>query len=618
MSISQLNSSRFPTGYFETDAALEKIIGVDTNGRVKTRDVSSISVDTIYTADGTLAGDRVVDADGNSLGIANCPDFELDSTLTYLTNAPQAGETNDTLLSRNAISGRLEQRSVSNLKSYDAIVDASGAGDYTLLKDALDAGSSNIFVRNGTYSETAESVVTDRSISITGESIANTIITGFGLQFGGTSFPGTGTIAINENSNTVTGVGTDFLSIPVGYVLSFRGTIHQIDSVASDTELTLVNNYEGESFTLMEWTAVPPISMKMTNLSFSTGALNDGLTINSCCCVDISYVRAVSCNHGFNIDTVIKGTLNNCFASTCENYGFLFNEQLSDLTLISCISSNNKSHGFYSVDTTITDDKGAKLNFTACSAVGNQENGFLIDFRNSTVSISDCVSYNNSESGFRFKIGNEMTIQSSRASYNGEFGILIIDGFTNSSVEIQQCVIHNNTENGINIFDGDGTSVKDCYFYDNNGTSILSNVDRILIEGCKTLESVLINCDAGGGVVAVLNNIAYLQRDGDIIINNCTDSTISNNLCGQINLTQVVRTTISNNRLLGADGDDLINLDASCTTNIISGNLMVTVTGDGITIAGDNSLITGNILNSTGTVVVNTGAGNQINNNFVL
>ena len=78
--------------------------------------------------------------------------------------------TNDDIRNKDAsyiIGGRL----------YDAVVDASGGGDYKSPKEAVDASKTNIFVRNGTYTIDDEIDMTDTSKTWTlfGESLAGVI-----------------------------------------------------------------------------------------------------------------------------------------------------------------------------------------------------------------------------------------------------------------------------------------------------------------------------------------------------------------------------------------------------------------------------------------------------------
>lgn len=59
---------------------------------------------------------------------------------------------------------------------YDAIVAADGTGEYLLLSDAIDAGETGIFIRNGTYVETGDIDINTTDVSILGESREKTIL----------------------------------------------------------------------------------------------------------------------------------------------------------------------------------------------------------------------------------------------------------------------------------------------------------------------------------------------------------------------------------------------------------------------------------------------------------
>ena len=60
-------------------------------------------------------------------------------------------------------------------KTYDCIVDSAGYGDYTSLYDAIQAGHTTIFIRNGNYEE-KNSITPLDNTTITGESRTGTII----------------------------------------------------------------------------------------------------------------------------------------------------------------------------------------------------------------------------------------------------------------------------------------------------------------------------------------------------------------------------------------------------------------------------------------------------------
>lgn len=84
---------------------------------------------------------------------------------------------------------------------YQCIVATSG-GDYTTLGSALTAGMTRIFIRNGTYSESAINVAT-ADLIITGESSGGVI-----LSFGANSMTLSGANVVFENITMLTTTGT--------------------------------------------------------------------------------------------------------------------------------------------------------------------------------------------------------------------------------------------------------------------------------------------------------------------------------------------------------------------------------------------------------------------------
>jgi len=65
---------------------------------------------------------------------------------------------------------------IGGYRLYEAVVDAGGDGDYTTIKDAVDAGKTRIFVRNGTYTLAADITISNNDVTIIGESRDGVII----------------------------------------------------------------------------------------------------------------------------------------------------------------------------------------------------------------------------------------------------------------------------------------------------------------------------------------------------------------------------------------------------------------------------------------------------------
>jgi hypothetical protein len=147
---------------------------------------------------------------------------------------------------------------------YKVVVDAAGGGNYTSVGAAVSSETSGttIFIRNGTYSESANIQIKSGQ-SLIGESPRGVV-----LDFTGTTgYIQTGSnadhdaldiehwntnLTVTENSSVVSAIGgfpTTFISdgITAGMHIVFHNVAHEIASVDSETVLTLVDQYEGES-----------------------------------------------------------------------------------------------------------------------------------------------------------------------------------------------------------------------------------------------------------------------------------------------------------------------------------------------------------------------------------
>lgn len=92
----------------------------------------------------------------------------------------------------------------------------------------------------------------------------------------------TGTVAVENGSKTVNGVGTQFLSfVAEGFMFKAAGSIYEIDQVVSDSQLFLVENYEGPSASGVAYAcaptqaAIPPLTRRVTQLLGDVGSVKD-------------------------------------------------------------------------------------------------------------------------------------------------------------------------------------------------------------------------------------------------------------------------------------------------------------------------------------------------------
>jgi hypothetical protein len=185
---------------------------------------------------------------------------------------------------------------------YDAVVAEDGSGNYTSPEDAFAAGARTVFVKNGVYYPQGRWGPPDGG-ALVGESKAGVV-----FDFGGstsnqihmraapsddTYYDGGGTINITVFSATVTGIGTTFQSAatPVleGYQLIIRGAAYEVESVDSETQLTLKTVWRGETengIAFPDYVVMPMIknilleNFSCTNMAFDL--TNPTIQFNQC------------------------------------------------------------------------------------------------------------------------------------------------------------------------------------------------------------------------------------------------------------------------------------------------------------------------------------------------
>jgi len=146
------NDSGAPT---TTPTGTNPQVAVDENGVLYTWDaitqtwVASAGNANIYTSDGTLTDNRILDGDGLNLSFNNLEDFSIEANSIFLTNQPTTSNNNLYVLSRNETTGELEEIEVSSLI---AATDTNFAlNDLTLDGDRVHDGATfNLTLENFT------------------------------------------------------------------------------------------------------------------------------------------------------------------------------------------------------------------------------------------------------------------------------------------------------------------------------------------------------------------------------------------------------------------------------------------------------------------------------------
>jgi len=141
-----------------------------------------------------------------------------------------------------------------NSRAYTAVVDAAGLADYTDIQLAINyvhgLGGGKILIVPGTYTINANLLLYD-DVAIEGLKKSECIIDFNGSHGQIITFTDyveydTGSISVPNNSDIVTGVGTAWnANVTAGQYIRIYNLLYEIKTVDNDTQLTLVNKYQG-------------------------------------------------------------------------------------------------------------------------------------------------------------------------------------------------------------------------------------------------------------------------------------------------------------------------------------------------------------------------------------
>jgi len=538
----------------------------------------SISTGAGLTGGGTIAATRTLSLDINGLTEDTTP-AQNDFVATYDTSAT----THKKVSLLNIAKSR---------DYYDAIVDASGIADFTTINAAFTAGHKSVFVRDGTYTETANVNMPDGGHLI-GESLKGVIVNlgSFSIRADGNSgtFQATGTVSINYNSNTVTGSGTTFTSLnPVGtntYIILGQ-TAYLVSAVSTNTQLTLTNVFKGKTLASVAFRAMKMFSHNLVQNITVNSSSTTGLFFRAVRGAEIENVVVQGCVNGFEINDCCDLIISNCRSMNNSGEGYLFNNttactidqsHVCNCTLNGVSLTNiNKSLIINSLESCNNgldglDIAGTATNTEINSSVfnGNYINGCEIGSSVVRVIFEGCTASSNGQDGIS-SAGANAILDSCDTSTNTRYGVK-----TGNNTLVTNCQIYSNGSHGVDLGSNSKCSVVGNYINGNTGYGInLSNID-ITISGNNILSNSVGIYMAGADRCAVSGNNIISNTNQGIYI---SGSAILNSIVGNmLKYNNVGIQTVSGS----AD-------------NIFSDNILGWHTSHGMTLVGNTSIITGN------------------------
>ena len=363
-------------------------------------------------------------------------------------------------------------------RNYDAVVAPSG-GDYTNIQAAIDAGKTNIFIRKGTYTLTAD-ITLDSGISLYGEDKYDTIINCNGdhqIKAIG-DVPNIGTITITNGDATIVGAGTSWITgLAVNDYIVFNGNVYKITEITDDTHLEIEIIYTGKTESGISYNAgtfkhniniqnltikgqIPPgasakgvlyfhgivnsnidnIIVKENNLSYSIG-------IYLLYCFNNSLTNIDANNNGYS-GVMLCWAFNNILfnINANNNNGIGLNLKIVKNNIISDINvHNNDDCGLYLVDWSgYTSDYNVLSNIKANN---NIYSGVLI--ASSHNALSNIVCERNSYCGIYIDTGNYNTINGCIINDNERDGICI---YKSSYNQISNNICKDNSQTTNNTY----------------------------------------------------------------------------------------------------------------------------------------------------------------------
>ena len=323
-------------------------------------------------------------------------------------------------------------------RSYKAVVDPAGNGDVVDIQAGIDyvnsIGGGVVFIKAGTYNLT-DVLTLYSNIELEGEGPGLTILNFTGAAkniqiVGEVRTPILDTYGIPQNSKTVTGVNSDFLTsvFPGDWMILYTAW-YKIASVDSDTELTLEDTYRGPTLILQEDPGIVVFKENVALRNFTVQGANNGNYITSSG-VYSTYAAFL------NIENVI--TRDN------ESYGFCLDYNWQG----SCKNTQGIGNGFSGFQ----DSNCRGFSYEGCLAYGNEDDGFMLQTGSAVpAAITDCDSIMNGQHGFNVNFGHKYSLKGCNAYRNQVDGFRLYGG---SFVKILGCHSEKNEEVGIDIEGG--------------------------------------------------------------------------------------------------------------------------------------------------------------------
>ena len=418
--------------------------------------------------------------------------------------------------------------------------------NYTSISEAFGDGNTSVYVKSGTYTENTDIVIPNGG-KLIGESTGNVIIeltSGASITIDGSSGVNetSGTIDIVNSSKTISGTGTTFTNLSAGQYILLGNNFYEIESIANDTSLDVVNAYQGISKSNISYIAQAMINRPLLRNLTVKGSSATGIMFRAAQNVILDNVDLME--NDTNLEILDCG-LCNIQSITSQNATTgpgVSIDQSSCVTFSGCNIFNNNSHGM-----NITNGS-SHVSCLSCNISSNNGSGCNIDGNSKNINLSDSNIKQNKLHGIHAATtASQVVTNSCSIMSNGSRGILL-DGtkcmvnscnldqnalgieFTNDDNSIKGTVIDGSSDHGMSIsgnnhvIEGNrirGSGNKGLYIAGNNSSVINNLVSQNTGNGIELTSLATSNL--------VRSNTAH-NNTGIDMVDGGSDTTFSNNI----------------------------------------------------------------------------------------
>lgn len=349
------------------------------------------------------------------------------------------------------------------------------------IQDAIDTlstlGRGTVLIRNGTHKVNYD-IVLKSSVYLKGENAESAIIDfqsgSYQIKAEGSNAYSAGTVTVNNNSTTVTGAATSWLTYTqAGMYILLGGLWYPIANVGADTTITLAIPYAGESIAGGAYVvAVPIYDVKVQEMvikNSATSALKFRYMTEGWC-FDLNVQTSLV---GIDIDDSSQISMNQC--DFLYNYDHIQCTNAHYMSWDYCSAVDAITGHGYALDTVTfsvfngafsLNNAGDGMNLTSCKTLRidgafNENGGQGIEFiaTNNKIYVKTSAIENNASDGVKLTATSDNCfVESSYISGNGGYGVNIAASTCDNTV-VSSNNFSSNSSGAVNN-SGTGTEIR--------------------------------------------------------------------------------------------------------------------------------------------------------------